>query len=76
MAEVLFTDFIRFRLRLLKEEPYTQKDAEAAAGLTTDNGRVNKAIQDVPMAEAVVQEPKAAAGEEDQEVYDAFFSAY
>src|ERR1700712_1892608 len=27
------------RVRQLKEEPYTQKEAEAAAGLTTDNGR-------------------------------------
>ncbi|KAK4549048.1 hypothetical protein LTR36_007504 [Oleoguttula mirabilis] len=26
------------RVRQLKEEPYTQKEAEAAAGLTTDNG--------------------------------------
>ncbi|KAK7527938.1 uncharacterized protein IWZ02DRAFT_140909 [Phyllosticta citriasiana] len=26
------------RLRQLKEEPYTQKEAEAAAGLRTDNG--------------------------------------
>merc|ERR1711939_133043 len=27
------------RVRQLKEEPYTQKEAEAAVGLTTDNGR-------------------------------------
>ncbi|KAK5172927.1 uncharacterized protein LTR77_003049 [Saxophila tyrrhenica] len=27
------------RLRQLKDEPYSQKEAEAAAGLTTDNGR-------------------------------------
>lgn len=26
------------RLRLLREAPYTQKEAEAAAGLRTDNG--------------------------------------
>ena len=26
------------RLRALKTEPYTQKEAEAAIGLTTDNG--------------------------------------
>ncbi|KAI9822891.1 MAG: Bud site selection protein 20 [Thelocarpon impressellum] len=27
------------RVRLLREEPYTQKEAEAAVGLGTDNGR-------------------------------------
>lgn len=27
------------RLRSLREEPYTQKEAEAAVGLRTDNGR-------------------------------------
>ena len=27
-----------YRLKLLKEEPYTQKEADAAAGLGTDNG--------------------------------------
>ncbi|WPG97335.1 Zinc finger protein bud20 [Acrodontium crateriforme] len=27
------------RVRDLKEEPYSQKEAEAAVGLTTDNGR-------------------------------------
>ncbi|KAF2149910.1 hypothetical protein K461DRAFT_296322 [Myriangium duriaei CBS 260.36] len=27
------------RVRQLKEEPYTQKEAEAAAGLSTDNGK-------------------------------------
>ena len=26
------------RVRLLKEEPYTQKEAETAIGLRTDNG--------------------------------------
>lgn len=29
---------ISCRLRTLREEPYTQKEAEAAAGLRTDNG--------------------------------------
>ncbi|KAI9100682.1 hypothetical protein DFS34DRAFT_615401 [Phlyctochytrium arcticum] len=27
------------RLKVLKEEPYSQKEAEAAAGLKTDNGK-------------------------------------
>jgi len=30
------------RLKALKDEPYTQKEAEAAVGLYTDNGRVNR----------------------------------
>ncbi|KAL1956198.1 hypothetical protein VTO42DRAFT_7545 [Malbranchea cinnamomea] len=34
------------RLRLLREEPHSQKIAEAAIGLTTDNGK-----REVPMAE-------------------------
>jgi len=32
------------RLRALKAEPYTQKEAEAATGLRTDNGNRNKSI--------------------------------
>ncbi|KAF2859604.1 hypothetical protein K470DRAFT_258783 [Piedraia hortae CBS 480.64] len=36
------------RLKQLKEEPYTQKEADAAVGLTTDNGR--EAKDDVDMA--------------------------
>lgn len=32
------------RVRLLREEPYTQKEAEAAVGLTTDNGRKPKGV--------------------------------
>jgi bud site selection protein 20 len=27
------------RVRALREEPYSQKEAEAAIGLTTDNGK-------------------------------------
>jgi hypothetical protein len=30
------------RVKQLKEEPYTQKEAEAAAGLGTDNGRIQE----------------------------------
>ncbi|KAJ3334335.1 hypothetical protein HDU76_000028 [Blyttiomyces sp. JEL0837] len=33
------TKLHRKRLKVLKEEPYTQKEAEAAVGLGTDNGR-------------------------------------
>lgn len=31
--------FGNYRIRLLREEPYTQKTAEAAVGLGTDNGK-------------------------------------
>lgn len=37
------------RVRQLKEEPYSQKEAEAAAGLTTDNG---KRLNEEDMADA------------------------
>lgn len=33
------------RVKLLKEEPYTQKEAEAAVGLRTDNKDPSKAEQ-------------------------------
>ncbi|CAK4033580.1 related to BUD20 involved in bud-site selection [Lecanosticta acicola] len=39
------------RVRQLKEEPYTQKEAEAAAGLTTDNG---KRMTEEDMADAEI----------------------
>jgi bud site selection protein 20 len=32
-------DMQKCRVRALREEPYSQKEAEAAAGLTTDNGK-------------------------------------
>ena len=34
----LISDAYHTRLRALRDEPYTQKEAEAAIGLTTDNG--------------------------------------
>lgn len=37
------------RVRQLKEEPYSQKEAEAAVGLTTNDGRV-KGNEDEDMA--------------------------
>lgn len=40
-------DFLNFRLRLLREDPHTQKTAEAAVGLGTDNG---KRSQDAELA--------------------------
>lgn len=41
-----------FRVRQLKEEPYSQKEAEAATGLTTDNGRRKEEDYELEMAEA------------------------
>ncbi|KZF18906.1 hypothetical protein L228DRAFT_251781 [Xylona heveae TC161] len=48
------------RLRLLREEPYTQKEADAAIGLRTDNGRSDKANAQPTQAEGLV----AASGME------------
>ena len=39
------------RVKQLKEEPYTQKEAEAAVGLTTDNGKRKPKSTDVEMTE-------------------------
>jgi hypothetical protein len=41
----------------LKEQPYTQKDAEAAAGLFTDNGKRSEAMA---VDEVMVTDPAAA----------------
>lgn len=35
------------RLRQLREEPYSQKEAELAAGLTTDNGKRTTRLMEV-----------------------------
>ncbi|KAL1602799.1 hypothetical protein SLS60_006220 [Paraconiothyrium brasiliense] len=35
------------RVKQLKEEPYSQKEAEAAAGLGTDNGKRTTTLMDV-----------------------------
>ena len=43
------------RVRQLKEEPYSQKEAEAAVGLTTDNGNRAGAVQEMEV-EAEVDE--------------------
>lgn len=32
------TVILKYRVKALKDEPYTQKEAEAAIGLRTDNG--------------------------------------
>ncbi|KAI9670196.1 MAG: Bud site selection protein 20 [Alyxoria varia] len=66
------------RLRQLKEEPYTQKEAEAAAGLYTDNGTLNEKMAiDAEGATATGrQEDQRVGDDNDDEVYDAFFSTY
>ena len=43
-----------YRIRALKEQPYTQKEAEAATGLRTDNGARNK-----PFGETVASQEVA-----------------
>ena len=41
---------------MLKEEPYTQKEAEAAVGIRTDNGSRPPAAEDTVMSGAVIGE--------------------
>ncbi|KAF1824797.1 uncharacterized protein K489DRAFT_387009 [Dissoconium aciculare CBS 342.82] len=52
----------RRRVKLLQEEPYSQKEAEAAAGLTTDNGVVDKMGKTV---EVEMQEEEEEKEEDD-----------
>lgn len=35
------------RVKQLRDEPYSQKEAEAAAGLATDNGKRTTTLMDV-----------------------------
>lgn len=42
MDEHLKSKLHKKRVKLLQEEPYTQKDAEAAVGLYTQNSRINQ----------------------------------
>lgn len=73
---------------MLREEPHTQKEAEAAIGLRTDNGRPAVAIVletamavDTPsqsaLAEGLTQaQTQVQADMNDDVEYDAFFTAY
>ena len=45
------------RCRMLKEEPYTQKEAEAAVGIRTDNGTRPPAAEDTVMSGDAVGDP-------------------
>jgi hypothetical protein len=42
---------------MLKEEPYTQKEAEAAVGIRTDNGTRPPAAEDTVMSGDAVGDP-------------------
>ncbi|KAJ3040381.1 Bud site selection protein 20 [Rhizophlyctis rosea] len=43
------------RLKVLKEEPYTQKEAERAAGLGTDNGKGRETATSVSTAPTAME---------------------
>lgn len=46
------------RVRQLKEEPYSQREAEAAVGLTTDNGRKGAVVKEAEMEDVSAVEGK------------------
>ncbi|KAI4125513.1 MAG: hypothetical protein LQ347_005362 [Umbilicaria vellea] len=52
------------RIRALREEPYSQKEAEAAVGLRTDNGK--KEIIESERIEDISAPDHVMAGEQDQ----------
>lgn len=68
------------RVRLLKEDPYSQKEAEISIGLATDNGRRQHTAMDtdevVPDASAALMDTDVVDAEDDTETHNAFFSAY
>jgi len=64
-------------VRSLKAEPYTQKEAEAAAGLVTDNGKkpdVMNIDEEVMIDESGKEAAIATKEVDDTEEYNAFFS--
>jgi len=66
-------------VRALKAEPWTQKEAEAAAGLVTDNGRkpeaMNVTVDDEVMLDVSLKEANVDTKEvDDTEEYNAFFA--
>lgn len=66
-------------MRALKAEPWTQKEAEAAAGLVTDNGRkpeaMNVTVDDEVMLDVSLKEANVDTKEvDDTEEYNAFFA--
>ena len=72
-------------LRQLQEQPFNQREAEAAVGLATDNGRPDEmAIDDtIQDPAAALVPPHTTTGDSkhnvdlnDDEEYNAFFAAY
>ncbi len=64
-------------MRLLKEEPYSQKEAEAAVGLGTDNARPEKmALSEEVIEQSTSKEAPNHPDSDDEEEYNVFFSAY
>lgn len=65
---------------MLKDEPHSQKSAEAAIGLRTDNGRPETIMLDTAMALDPTKPISDVAAEtkemNDDVEYDAFFSVY
>lgn len=53
-----------YRIRALREEPYSQKEAEAAVGLRTDNGK--REIVEGESMEDISAPHHIMAGEGDQ----------
>ncbi|KAF2758263.1 hypothetical protein EJ05DRAFT_476518 [Pseudovirgaria hyperparasitica] len=49
------------RVRQLKEVPYSQKEAEAAVGLRTDNGNTSKPVKEVAVLAAGVEKMEVEA---------------
>lgn len=64
------------RVRQLKEQPYTQKDAEAAIGMTTDNGRPETMAIDQPAEEKQPEQAKQENDADDGEELDDFLKIY
>lgn len=73
------------RVRQLRDEPHTQKEAEAAIGLRTDNRRPERMVVDdgameLEAARAALVSPQAPIEtmdeDDDAAEYNAFFDAY
>ena len=56
LTDMMLTFFVNDRLKVLKEEPYTQKEAERAAGLGTDNGKGRETATSVSTAPTAMEQ--------------------
>lgn len=61
---------------MLKDEPHTQKVAESAIGLRTDNGRPEKILIETEMTVDAIEPAKERVEANDDVEYNAFFSVY